>query len=739
MDGQVQLAGRSSRCVIPAPAPAPASAVAPPTTNTHLLWRGTHGSSDAAQPSPPPPPSSGYGEEDHENRDFYLSVLKSSSTKREARTYIQRYEQKPTHTTVDSGTIDPSLLPAAATGAPRVDHKSRTAAYIKRLLSRQQKIAPADFETAASSAAAFFTPEIEEDQVHLALVKIRQVQDVDDETLAGICKTLVKLKKLGLLPAVVIDPSTSSAEEGRGAGLGADWRADLQRQAERVVAAIERGKGQARAVDGACSVKSGGARAEEEVTVALPNLIIAPLSRGVIPVIAPVAYDCGHVATAVNADSIVLALTRLLGSVEEIRPEPNTALSEPSLLSVDRIIYIDPLGGTPSFDRPNGSAHVFLNLQQEYDSVRQELLQPKPASSSSSSSASSSEPTKTTAPISTPKNALSPTGIPLPVGKPPSPFFHPERTIHLQNLTTLRTALSLLPSTSSAMITTPEAAAVTPPPRSTSWAPKPTTSTLTTSSKTPMGRNPLIHNLLTDKPVFSSSLPISSPTSPYTTPTTLLKHGIPLSIITNPAYPPPGHKMFNLDDGTIDWDRLVYLIEDSFGRKLDVERYLRRVRDNIAGVIIAGEYEGAAIVTWETTGVPPNAASSPPPKPPPRILYLDKFAVLRRSQGAGGVADVVFKAMVMGMFPGEGIVWRSRQENVVNKWYFERAKGSWKVPGTGWTMFWTGGEEVVRDDSGGGKGSGMGKGNMEGRDGTEKGRFAQSVGICRGVEASFFA
>lgn len=64
------------------------------------------------------------------------------------------------------------------------------------------------------------------------------------------------------------------------------------------------------------------------------------------------------------------------------------------------------------------------------------------------------------------------------------------------------------------------------------------------------------------------------------------------------------------------------------------------------------------------------------------------------------MADVVFKAMVAGVGPpgsgllfegAEGIVWRSRRENPVNKWYFERAMGTYKFPGAGarWTMFWT--------------------------------------------------
>ena len=70
------------------------------------------------------------------------------------------------------------------------------------------------------------------------------------------------------------------------------------------------------------------------------------------------------------------------------------------------------------------------------------------------------------------------------------------------------------------------------------------------------------------------------------------------------------------------------------------------------------------------------------------VPYLDKFAVLKRSQGAGGVADIVFNAMVRSCFPN-GVCWRSRKDNPVNKWYFERSRGTWKLSDSNWAMFWT--------------------------------------------------
>jgi amino-acid N-acetyltransferase len=60
----------------------------------------------------------------------------------------------------------------------------------------------------------------------------------------------------------------------------------------------------------------------------------------------------------------------------------------------------------------------------------------------------------------------------------------------------------------------------------------------------------------------------------------------------------------------------------------------------------------------------------------------------------------LFTAMVRTALPG-GVCWRSRRDNVVNKWYFERARGSWELPAAegeakNWTMFWTT-EGVERD------------------------------------------
>ena len=90
---------------------------------------------------------------------------------------------------------------------------------------------------------------------------------------------------------------------------------------------------------------------------------------------------------------------------------------------------------------------------------------------------------------------------------------------------------------------------------------------------------------------------------------------------------------------------------------MNVDHYIDRIRDKTAAIIVAGDYEGAAIVTAEH----PFKDSSITPVP-----YLDKFAVSSRSQGSGGVADIVFNVLTS-LFPGD-LIWRSRTTNPVNKW-----------------------------------------------------------------------
>lgn len=91
---------------------------------------------------------------------------------------------------------------------------------------------------------------------------------------------------------------------------------------------------------------------------------------------------------------------------------------------------------------------------------------------------------------------------------------------------------------------------------------------------------------------------------------------------------------------------------------MDLHDYIKRINGKIATIIVIGDYEGIAILTYE--GSEENS-----------FVYLDKFAVLPHLKGSLGISDIIFNLMFK-KFPNE-ILWRSRKDNVVNKWYFQRS------------------------------------------------------------------
>ncbi|KAF2797309.1 N-acetylglutamate synthase [Melanomma pulvis-pyrius CBS 109.77] len=529
--------------------------------------------------------------------------------------------------------------------------------------------------------------------LHLALVKLRQPQALGDKTLEGIALTLSQMARLGLNIAVVVDCDEDMASHSL--ELSPAWEAAVREQAARIVGALEEyNEPGAFEVDHALYHSKvdtdipSTVQARCGVEVKNNHLLFLPIEDGIIPVIPPFAYDAELKKVRVHADDVVLALTREFAGISSQVFGENVPLGDATYDNtvpltnkpiLDRIIILDPLGGIPSDNRADG-AHVFINLEAEYDDV---------------------------------KNGL------------------PDR--HTRNVDVVQRSLKLLPPSSSALIITPAEAAIS---SQVPFLPAPSTGVRTRRSK-----NPLIHNLLTDKPMISSSLPgplVNRPNaSASPNPATFLKKGIPVTMIPDPRisgpWQPPSPSAPSIDlanDPRINFPRLVDLIDDSFRRKLDARHYLERIRGRVAGIIIAGDYEGGAICTWET---PPNLRPISPDSPL-WIPYLDKFAVLTKSQGSGGVADIVWGALTRSCFP-TGLVWRSRTSNPVNKWYFERSVGMWNLPGDQWTMFWTT-EGVVEEHAKQKQGteiSGKGDGSAE----EEMTRWDAYVSVCRGVVPSW--
>lgn len=489
--------------------------------------------------------------------------------------------------------------------------------------------------------------------LHIALVKIRDPQNIMDATLQHVALTLVQLSRLGMTSVLVVDCDICKD------GNTFDNRLLAAQQADRVAAAIEiHDRHGVRRLDSVLEIAGikedtlSTVQVQSGTRVTNRNLLLTLLRKGEIPVVAPIAFTpSNQTLVLLPADEALLTLTReFAGLRPQLNPDADPAAvakdvkSMQKEVSLDKIILLDSLGGIPAANKADRS-HVFINLEQEYDSIKSEL------SSSTSASHSSAE-----------------------------------MRIHSRNLTLFRNTLALLPPSSSGLLTSPKMAA-----HSTQRLEVPPILEVGTRRQ----RNPLIHNLLTDKPVISPSLPsrrdVTRGRGIDVVPTTMIKRGMPVTMIpdpkTHPWLPPtPINPSIQFADPRIDFVRLSQLIEDSFGRKLNVPHYLARVKDRIAGVIIAGEYEGCAVLTWE----------SPSHDPSRMVPYLDKFAVLKRSQGAGGIADVIFTAMVRTCLPG-GVCWRSRKNNPANKWYFERAKGYRNLPDSDWTIFWTR-EDVEEND-----------------------------------------
>lgn len=211
----------------------------------------------------------------------------------------------------------------------------------------------------------------------------------------------------------------------------------------------------------------------------------------------------------------------------------------------------------------------------------------------------------------------------------------------------------------------------------------------------------LIANLITNKPAHSPSLAHELlPRRNMQHQPTIVRRGLPI-------------RVYRSMDG-IDEDKMTRLLEASFGKTLNRQPFYDRLRRDLDFCIVAGDYQACAIVTNEVrldpaTGQPAVDPLTGQAEEP--IAYLDKFAVLPSLQGDGTV-DFLWGALRdeswglglldalnpnVGGLGGQGIprdlVWRSRSNNPVNKWYHDRSTGFFKIPpppggAVGFALFW---------------------------------------------------
>lgn len=493
-------------------------------------------------------------------RNLILSILKSTTTKREAKNYLYKYHNQFSFDQDLSTTKD-----------------LQRNLFINKYLEGKNPFVNLYNEE---------NQPLEKIPLRLAIIKLK-FTTIKTKYWPGIKDTFKRLIDLGINPVVVMDYDYE---------LMNNFKLN-----ERVL--INHGNKLLRYLNddqlNSRLIRSVFTKKDKSLNLNSLEEVIIPLYQNFVPILQPLVFNSvSGIQEVANSSDIIHNLCQGLLKTPQ------------NLLTVEKVIMVEEKGGIPSVER-NQTSHVFINLSQEYSDIVSELY----------------------------------------IG-----FLHPSvRDLHIKNLGSMHLILSLINSQThnddtTGIITTPSIMALN-------------------NDKL----NPILYNVLTDRPIISSSLPLSFKRTPQLS-TSIIKKGIPVQVYDSTNY----CKKFTLNNlflDTIDKERFLSLIEDSFGKPLNRKDYIDRINDALASVIILGDYDGAAIITYETVN-------------DRKIAYLDKFAIAKKNQGLSGLADIIFKLLVQNH--SQELVWRSRKLNPINKWYFERSRGSFVNGESQWKIFYTG-------------------------------------------------
>lgn len=504
-------------------------------------------------------------------RNLILSILKSTTTKREAKNYLNKYLNQFNFSDINfrNNVSESDLL----------NKQNQRDLFINRYLNKQNPFVNIydEDETKLSKIP-----------LRLAIFKIKFV-NITRKEWAGIAESFKRLVRLGVSPIIILDYDHLSPDNFKYNELY------MITQVNKVMRYLNSPDDD--------SLKTTPLRSLFTIQNGQPTIngleqLLIPIYQGIIPIVQPIIFNPQNsYQEFLRSDTLLQGLCKsLLGSTD--------------LLSIEKIVFVDPIGGIPSIER-NETSHVFINLSQEYADIISELY------------------------IGHIKPSL--------------------RSLHLENLHSMNDNLSMIASVtgssdSTGIITTPKILSI---------------------NNDEM--NPIIYNVLTDRPIISSSLPSSSLRTPQLS-TTIIKKGSSVDIYDRDMYGDEFTLVKLFEDGVVDKSKLIELLNDSFGKQLDVDNYINRVNEKLATLVVIGNYDGVAIITWEGEIE--------------KVAYLDKFAIAKRNQGLPSLADVIFK-VILQSHPHE-LLWRSRKNNPVNKWYFERCCGSFTPENSNWRLFYTG-------------------------------------------------
>lgn len=445
-------------------------------------------------------------------------------------------------------------------------------------------------------------------------------------------QTLSSTRRLGLMPIVLLDQRLE--DHFNNSYTMQQVSASMYKSSMQVVHAIEACGGRA------ISFNSGifDEHSEEQpldfkstTKTTYPQVHLDPIRSALrlqqIPIITPMLHlHSINRYTAMEPSDAFVALTQSI--FEE------TSLNDPV-----RVFIINERGGLSTY---NNTPLKFINLSDEYDGLAK-MYEGSGSGGDSPIAAAAIIQTQPLAPLrplsvfakpaslsSTSRLMLS--NIPHTFSSSssrhstPQHYVKPDLASQKQDLDLVKRLLSILPASSSAIIASPQSS------------------------------SSLINNLITDRPPSGSTssaavttkgstgnlMPKSSSSSLFWPPTTI-RRGLPVTIHSGPL----GY-FFQSGSHANDVEKLRILLESSFGRPLDTEAFWARLSRVGDCIIVAGDYEGAAIITREKDDV----------------FYLDKFAVAPTAQGIG-VADILWKYILKTY---GNLSWRSRTANPVNKW-----------------------------------------------------------------------
>ncbi|KFX87195.1 hypothetical protein V490_08440, partial [Pseudogymnoascus sp. VKM F-3557] len=405
------------------------------------------------------PKGNGQKHDKFADRDFFLSILGSTTTKRDTRAYVKHFS--PPKETAQKAEPSSSRTTKKLAGSPRKHGGVNLGGLYG---SRAVENSPQFVQKPYTDFTARLQNGPQHGPQHVALVKIRAPQEMNDETLNGVARTLSQLAKLGMISTVVVDCGVPS--NGDNDTADPSWKALVTEQVDRIVDAIDE-----QSVPGARKENNIIGVLEKDLPhqplsdfggrthIRYRKLLMTPLLRGIIPVVACIGYtDVSQQSVPVLADDVVLALTREFAGLGFSEPpaleeDPNeTAERLRSLrgqVLLDRLIIIDPLGGIPSSQRPNGY-HVFLNMEQEYQLVKTDLLSSHGLESTQTSTDTSKTSQITDLGRSNPLSQFVETEFGSPTPSPEalatsdlSQDLSRAGTIHLRNLELVRKVLSI--------------------------------------------------------------------------------------------------------------------------------------------------------------------------------------------------------------------------------------------------------------------------------------------------------